>query len=167
MTKHVTTVNPVQTTTYDLINNPTVFGAGTDINVSSGSGVGGYGSSAQSWSVTNEGAISGGSYGVHLTGGGSVTNEAGATISGGANDVVGSGFYGGVDISGGVGTVTNAGAINAISSTGYFATGVFLYVSGGSVANKAGGTISGTYGEERRNGDERGQNQRHKKRGLC
>jgi hypothetical protein len=43
MTKHVTTVNPVQTTTYNLNNNPIVFGTGTDINVSSGSGIGVYG----------------------------------------------------------------------------------------------------------------------------
>jgi hypothetical protein len=127
MTKQVTTVNPVQYTTYDLANNPIVFGTGTDINVSSGDGV--YGSNAQSWSVTNEGLISGSSIGIDLTGGGSVTNEAGGTISG----------YYGVDISGGVGTVTNVGAISGL-------TGVLLL--GGSVANQAGATISGLDGVE-------------------
>jgi hypothetical protein len=134
MTKHVTTVNPVQNTTYDLINNPIDFGTGTDINVSSGSGIGVYGSSAQSWSVTNEGAISGSSIGVDLTAGGSVANEAGATISG----------YRGVEISGGVGTVTNAGTI---IGAGYFGYGVFFRPgSPGSVTNEAGGTISASYG---------------------
>jgi hypothetical protein len=80
----MSTVNPVQTTTYYLTsgNNPIAFGTGTDINVSSGTETGVYGSSARSWAVTNEGAINGALYGVNLAGGGSVTNQAGATISG-------------------------------------------------------------------------------------
>src|ERR1700722_4618370 len=56
----MTTVNPVQTTT---------FGTGTGIDVSSGSGIGVSGSNAQNWAVTNKGAISGGLYGVNLAGG--------------------------------------------------------------------------------------------------
>jgi hypothetical protein len=54
----------------------------TDIDTSSGDGV--HGSNAESWSVTNEGKISGNfSFGVDLLGGGSVTNDAGRTITGG------------------------------------------------------------------------------------
>ncbi len=147
MTKHVTTFNPVQTTTYDLINNPIIFGTGTDINVSSGSGIGVYGSSAHSWSVTNEGAISGHLYGIDLTAGGSVTNEAGGTISGGYEYVrqrngftYNAGRGGCVKILGGAGTVTNAGTI---TTSGKY--GVYLG-AGGSVANEAGGTIIGYYG---------------------
>jgi hypothetical protein len=142
----MTTVNPVQTTTYYLTaaNNPITFGTGTDINVSSGTGIGVYGSNAQSWRATNEGAINGHLYGVDLTAGGSVTNAAGATISGGH-----AGFYypyflqygGGVRIDGGVGTVTNAGTI---SSLGLYGGKFAVYLgAGGSVTNEAGATISG------------------------
>ena len=148
----MTTVNPVQTTTYYLSSgsNPITFRAGTGIEVSSGSGVGVYGSSAQSWAVTNKGAISGGLYGVELTAGGSVTNKAGATISGGHVNVVtgayGGNYYynfgGGIKIAGGAGTVTNAGAINSPGLYGVELTG------GGSVTNKAGATISGHYGND-------------------
>jgi hypothetical protein len=131
------TVNPVQTTTYYLTsgNNPITFGTGTSIDVSSGSGIGVYGSNVQSWAVTNRRAISGHLYGVDLTAGGSVTNKAGATISGGHES-----FYGGsVRIAGGAGTVTNAGAINSSGRYGVELTG------GGSVTNDAGATIRGQY----------------------
>jgi hypothetical protein len=81
----MTTVNPVQTTTYYLTNgnNPITFGTGTGIDVSSGSGIGVSGSNVQSWAVTNKGAIGGNLYGIDLTAGGSVTNKGGATIGGG------------------------------------------------------------------------------------
>jgi hypothetical protein len=90
MTKHVTTVNPVQNTTYYLANNPIDFGTGTNINVSSGSGIGVDGSSAQSWSVTNEGAISGSLDEVKLAGGATrepFTRRAVGTKSSGGHDL--------------------------------------------------------------------------------
>ena len=168
MTKHVTTVNPVQAATDDLVNNPIDLRDRDDINVSSGSGIGVYGSSAQSWSVTNEGAISGHLYGVDLTAGGSVTNEAGGTISGGYEYVrqrngftYNAGRGGCVKILGGAGTVTNAGTI---TTSGKY--GVYLG-AGGSVANEAGGTIMVTRRQDlrrRRNGDQRGRDQRLRKR---
>jgi hypothetical protein len=142
----MTTVNPVQTTTYHLTsgNNPITFGTRTGINVSSTSDAGVYGSNVQSWAVTNKGAISGGLYGVNLAGGGSVTDKASATISGGHVNVVKSpygynyydAFGGGVKIAGGAGTVTNAGTIKSQGSYGVELT------AGGSVTNA--GTISGT-----------------------
>jgi hypothetical protein len=150
----MSTVNPVQTNTYYLTpaNNPIAFGTGTDINVSSGTETGVYGSSARSWAVTNQGAISGALYGVNLAGGGSVTNKAGGTISGGHSGLhiyqytyngnvytYGRPFAygGGVRILGGAATVTNAGKINGA------AFGVDL-AAGGSVTNQAGATISGS-----------------------
>jgi hypothetical protein len=141
----MTTVNPVQTTTYYLnaANNPITFGTGTGIDVSSVSGVGVYGSNVQSWAVTNKGAISGGLYGVNLAGNSAITNKAGATISGGYGLYNSSTysvnlFGSGISILGS-GTVINAGAISSHS------WGVKLG-AGGSVANEAGATISGGYG---------------------
>jgi hypothetical protein len=146
----MTTVNPVQTTTYYLGsgNNPITFGTETGIDVSSGSGIGVSGSNVQSWAVTNKGAISGGLYGVSLAGGGSVTNKAGATISGGHEyiykGVYGYTYYAGrggsVRILGGPGTVTNAGTIGSTAAK----YGVELG-AGGSVVNEAGATISVRY----------------------
>jgi hypothetical protein len=135
----MTTVNPVQTTTYYLTNgnNPIIFGTGTGIDVSSFAGSGVFGSSAQSWSVTNKGAISASGefgFGVYLGAGGSVGNKAGATISAG---------WRGVAIgSQAAGTVTNAGKISA--SSGDYDTGSYaVYLgAGGSVTNEAGATIS-------------------------
>jgi uncharacterized protein with beta-barrel porin domain len=79
--------------------------------------------------VTNWGSITGtGAYstGIGLNGGGSVTNQPGGTVSGGAY---------GVSIFGNRGTVTNAGTI-----TGGI-LGVYLG-AGGMVTNQVGGTIS-------------------------
>jgi fibronectin-binding autotransporter adhesin len=142
----MSTVNPVQTTTYYLTsaNNPVTFGTGTGIDVSSGTGIGVYGSNAQSWRATNEGAIRGHLYGIDLTAGGSVTNKAGATVSGGHAGIYGHYFLqygGGVRIVGGVGTVTNAGTI---SSLGIYGGKFAVYLgAGGKVTNEAGATISG------------------------
>ncbi len=150
----MSTVNPVQTNTYYLTpaNNPIAFGTGTDINVSSGTETGVYGSNARSWAITNQGAVSGALYGVNLARGGSVTNQAGATISGGHSGLhiyhyiyngnvytygIPFAYGGGIRILGGAATVTNAGKINGA------AFGVDL-AAGGSVTNQAGATISGS-----------------------
>ena len=111
---------------------------------------------ADGGSVTNNstGVISGGSFGVFVTGaggtiansgsigstkygaielvkGGSVTNSAGASINGGSV-----GVYVGT---GGTGTITNSGRITAASASG---AGVDL-AGGGTVTNNSGGSISG------------------------
>ena len=142
----MTAVNPVQATTYYLSsgNNPITFGTVTGIDVSSGSGIGVSGSNVQSWAVTNKGAISGTIYGVDLTSGSSVTNKAGAAISGGYgiynSSTYSANLYGsGISILGGSGTVINGGTISSHS------WGVKLG-AGGSVANQAGATINGGYG---------------------
>jgi hypothetical protein len=122
----MSTVNPVQTTTYYLTtsNNPITFGAATNIDASSGDGV--FGNGAASWTVTNAGAINatGFDFGIVLVNGGTVNNLSGGTISGGAAAV---------DIQGGSGVITNAGV----------ATGdVQILASSGNITNLAGGMIS-------------------------
>jgi hypothetical protein len=150
----VSTVNPVQTTTYNLSssNNPITFGTGTDINVSNGNGVYGAFVPGQSWYVTNAGTITGGT-GSREAGisvvviGSTVTNEAGGTISG----------YLGVYLDIGS-TVTNAGTISAsrfgvddrhnngtiINEQGgsIYGAGLGAYIAGGTLTNDFGGTIS-------------------------
>jgi hypothetical protein len=139
----MSTVNPVQKTTYSLIpsNNTITFGTGTYINTgaqggSYGDGV--YGAPLSvgrsvSWNVTNAGKIFGGgpsAYGdgidLHSTYG-TVANLAGGTIEGGSG---GSGVYTYI-----VGTVTNAGSISG--GHGIFGR-AFL-----TVINESGGSISG------------------------
>ena len=94
--------------------------------------------------MTNAAKISGAAFGVELGAGGSVTNKAGATISDTGVLSPFPGFYYsagvGVSVVGGAGTVTNAGDIGA-----NFYVGVELQ-AGGSVTNKAGGTIGGLFG---------------------
>ncbi len=73
-----------------------------------GSGIALYGTDGIAWTITNEGLLRSegpgpsGGYGVSLTDGGSVTNQAAGTIYG---------YQGGVQITGGAGTVVNAGTI--------------------------------------------------------
>ncbi len=81
-------------------------------------------------SVTNN-ARRPGSHGVALEAGGSVTNNASASIAG---------QVAGVLVQGGAGTVTNAGSITATASGG---AGADLE-GGGTIANQAGGTLSGS-----------------------
>ena len=82
--------------------------------------------------ISNSGNISGGKYdGVALSKGGTVTNLAGGTITGGSNGVYVN--------TGASGTVTNSGNITATSTT---SAGVDLG-GGGSVTNNTGGSISG------------------------
>ena len=153
-----TTVNPVQTTTFTLnpAQNPITFGSTTNIDTTSSSSshavAGGTGTA---WTVTNQGRIAGARAGISLDGagssvvnsntiistvnviggggvvlnnGGTVTNQANATITAVTD---------GVSIQGAAGSVTNAGTITSSSLTG-----VFLQ-PGGDVTNLAGGRISG------------------------
>ena len=101
-----TTVNPVQTTTFTLTpaQNPIIFGTGTNINTSAGTGAVNGGLNT-AWTVTNNGTLIGGDIGVFLAGagssltnsnsisgttdngvqlfdGGTVINQVGGTISG-------------------------------------------------------------------------------------
>jgi hypothetical protein len=163
----MTTVNPVQTTTYYLNGyGPTNFGSSTNI-AAIRSGVYYYGvaamtnagkiSSAAGYGVwlrqggllTNYGggSISGGEIGVELGRrpfyalGGAVTNAAGATISGGNYGVR-------IDATVASPMVTNAGTITQTggpSDRGNYYAAVFLR-SNGSVTNEPGGSISGSTG---------------------
>lgn len=81
-------------------------------------------------SVTNAGAISGG--GIYLTGGGSVDNQTGATLTSPLSAIV----IG--TTSAGAGTVTNSGAITQTGT----ASDLVLLRFGGTVTNNAGATIS-------------------------
>jgi uncharacterized protein with beta-barrel porin domain len=154
------TVNPVQTTTYNLspANNPITFGAGTNINVSGSDAVDG--DATTQWNVTNDGrltgqsgivlqssstVLSGGSItgttfdGVFLATGGSLDNQAGGVIIGAKE---------GVYAKGASANVTNAGTITGTSHNG---VGLF---AGGSIANQSGGKISGgNYGVYIEGGD--------------
>ncbi|MBN9561499.1 MAG: hypothetical protein J0H14_12345 [Alphaproteobacteria bacterium] len=92
---------------------------------------GGAGAVVNSGSISSYGDINGKVYGaVALADGGSVTNNAGGTISGGTI---------GVDIgSRGIGTVTNSGMITALGAS---AAGVSVG-GGGRIVNRVGGVIS-------------------------
>ena len=106
--------------------------------------------------VINAGSIAGGTQpGVRLTGGGSVTNVSGGQISGGGtygavyirlggtvSNAAGATITGPVQIYDSAGTVTNAGSINAGSTS---TNGVQLF-AGGSVTNTSGATIGGAIG---------------------
>ncbi|MCW3475507.1 hypothetical protein OL599_13060 [Rhodovastum sp. RN2-1] len=80
--------------------------------------------------VTNSGAIAGIDYAIDIAKGGTVTNNAGATIT----------SHRGVNILGGTGTVSNSGSIAGTTSFGV------RLQAGGQVANAAGGSISGPLG---------------------
>ena len=134
----MSTVNPVQKTTYSLYasNNPITFGTGTNINTGAIGGSGGdgvYGApvrfGVKSWNVTNAGYIFGGgpdAFGIFLDSVyGTVTNLAGGKIKG-SN----AGVYTYI-----VGTVTNAGSITG--GYGILARGYLT------VINESGGSISG------------------------
>src|SRR5258707_10210785 len=117
-----TTVNPVQTTRFDLLpaQNPIVFGAGTNIDTTATANVDAVdGGNGTAWDVTNQGKILGANIGIFLIGagssvtnantisgatsngvqlfaGGAVTNPQGATISGGVKGVEGQGGPGAI-----------------------------------------------------------------------
>lgn len=89
-------------------------------------------------SVTNFGSITSDANGnsIWMTGGGSVDNKAGATISSGHSGIrIGT-------AAAGPGTVTNAGTITQTGTSGDLVTLLF----GGTVTNLAGGTISANNG---------------------
>ena len=80
--------------------------------------------------VTNSGAITGIDYAVDLAQGGSVSNDAGASIT----------SHRGVNVQGGTGTVNNSGSIGGTTSFGVRLS------AGGQVTNATGGSISGPLG---------------------
>lgn len=150
----MSTVDPVQTTTYDLStsNNPITFGSGTDIDVSNGNGVYGglvSGGLLTRWNVTNAGTIIGQQAGIFLNGAYPVTvaNLAGGTISAEID---------GVYIQG-AGTVTNAGTISAdygisiqgdgtVTNAGKISAGIGVTDNGSLfLTNERGGSIYGVY----------------------
>jgi uncharacterized protein with beta-barrel porin domain len=143
-------VTPVQTTTYTLTtgNNPVTFATGADINSAGADGV--YGAAGTSWTVSNQGTLSGAAYGLEIHGAGSTVTNAGLISGAGADGVVlaaggAVANYAGGTITGaqngiyvsGAATVTNDGAI---AGTGTKGDGVFLH-SGGVIGNT--GTITG------------------------
>ena len=150
-----TTVNPVQTTTFNLnpFESQIIFGAGTNIDTTATAGVDAvFGAATTIWAVTNQGTIQGSLRGVFLGGPGSslinsgtisqtgnLVNSAGVRLDNGGTvtNLVNATISGGVEIDGAPGTVTNAGTITAPTSTG-----VFL-AKGGTVTNQVGGTIDG------------------------
>lgn len=135
----VVTVNPVQTSTYDLnaSANPITFGAGTNINAVSPYTIGVYGGFGTTWNVTNYGSIQA-TNGVVL-GGGTIDNKTGGRIIGVNNGVDG--------LENATVTVINAGKITAATS----GNGVLL--THGTVNNLSGGIISGGGGVMIESGD--------------
>ena len=92
------------------------------------------GSTFTAWNVTNAGTIQADNNAIAFLSGGTVSNEAGAKISGTGGA--------GIIINASAGSVTNAGTIEGNTSDN---VGVVLN-AGGSVTNEASGTISGYYG---------------------
>jgi hypothetical protein len=146
-----TTISGNHTSTITLSNypsgNPFTFSPGTTVTVSPGDAVDG--NNSLQWTLTNNGALTGGS-GINLTSRSTVTNvgsitgtnvdgvilSSGGIVSNQAGGSIGGLGYG-VSVTGAAGTVTNIGTI-----TGTNANGVF-FGAGGSVTNQAGGMIGG------------------------
>jgi hypothetical protein len=150
----MTTVNPIQTTTYYLStsNNPITFGAQTSINAP-GTAVSGNGAAV--WNVTNLGTIIGTHYGFKadsstlsnsgtisatgaygagvdiLTSGGAVTNQKSGYINGGTFGLI---LYGS-------GSVSNFGVINSRTS-GLVLDGAGTVLNSGSVNGEYSGGMT-------------------------
>ncbi len=171
-----TTVNPVQTTTFTLdpAQNSIVFGAGTNIDTTATVGTTAvFGGSGATWTVANQGNLSGAAIGVELIRiGSSLTNSGtisgvstiGVQLSNGGTIVnqQSGNIIGGIDgIQATSATVTNAGTVtagsngigvqliganNVVTNTGTISGGVGIEIDapGGTVTNS--GTISGSGG---------------------
>lgn len=125
------TNNAVQFTNGGTVNN---FAGGTISGAWAGVQIGG----APGF-VTNAGYISSaGGGGVNVLAGGSIVNQAGATIHTEGNNNIAAYIIGGTSRS-----VTNAGTIESIG--GNFATGIEIGSGDGSIVNQAIGSIYGTY----------------------
>ena len=126
-----------------LTNNAVQFTNGGTVNNFVGGTIGGAWAGVQiggaAGSVTNAGYISSaGGGGVNLLVGGSVVNQAGATIHTEGNNNVGVYVIGGTSRS-----VENAGTIESVG--GNFAAGIEIGSGDGSIVNHAAGSIYGTY----------------------
>ncbi len=106
--------------------NPVVIAADVQISIA-GEAV--FGSNI-SWTLRNEGSLTGSTFGVFLGAGGAVANAASATIAG---------AYDGIEILGGTGIAVNYGNILGTGTSGI---GIFLD-AGGSITNATTGTLAG------------------------
>jgi len=155
-----TTVNPNQTTTFTLdpLQNPIVFGAGTNIDTSATIPADAiFGGAGTAWDVTTQGTIQGNRRGVSLGGAGSslinsgaisetsnfvdsgaVVLDNGGTVTNQQNGAI-TALSVGVEIDGARGTVINASTITATDGAGV------LLVQSGDVTNQQGGKITGAF----------------------
>ncbi|HZZ90673.1 MAG TPA: hypothetical protein VFE13_20285, partial [Caulobacteraceae bacterium] len=139
------TVNPVQTTTYQLNSstNPITFGASTNIKVTTTGAAAVEGGTAR-YVIDNQGYLRGSYFGVELAGGGKVTNSG--TILGGRRSIT-IAAHGTVSNSGRITGSVEIGQSGVVANSGtignYSAGSPIFLDHGGSLTNDATGRIYG------------------------